>query len=646
MAIDDSLVALERADIVGEIDPRVSYRLGNRLGEGGFSVAFYAMRLSPEGKAPVVIKLLKPSFVREADEAARLLVQKEAVALGRLNERVPPTPFVVRLIDAGNAHVFHEGAELALPWLAVEYVRGGPEGTTLRERVRTSLRVTGCAFDGARALRAIECISSGLQAVHEVGVIHRDIKPDNILCCGFGEDELFKVADFGIARPLGMAGTFGGLVVGTPGYAAPELTALDQHAIGAWSDVFALAAVVFFILTGEEYFPAQTPAQAIRLARERGRPLLRDQAGLAPELRERERTCTALDRILARATGLRPEDRPQSAEGLASEIVPLLTGDSKRGRPSQLLRSSVGVENTVVDLWSWIVRREPSDDIYIRSVAWDGDGTCLVASNHGLRFWEGTEWGALSYAADLPTQGIRFVRRQSPGVWWVGGDEATFARLTLRGVADIIRGPDCTRSFRLFAGDPEEVAVLTSVGAEGTSLHAMIARKWLKALPLDGVANISAITRLDEDRFLIAGASVDRRAWAGIYRPLEWSIEPLVAPNVRAFTAAAALTDLSAAVVVGTNGVVLWHDGTNVMSESVPEGADLSAATIDISGRGWIAGAAGIWIREVTASGPRWRRFWNDPKLTTPIVSLYAESGRVIAVTVDAGVIEGQGRVR
>ena len=66
-----------------------------RPSKGGMSLAFFALRVAPDGETPVVLKILRPQMIRGTDRAALLAVQKEAVALGRLNERLPPTPFVV-----------------------------------------------------------------------------------------------------------------------------------------------------------------------------------------------------------------------------------------------------------------------------------------------------------------------------------------------------------------------------------------------------------------------------------------------------------------------------------------------------------------------------------------------------------------------
>src|SRR4029079_2608710 len=163
----------------------------------------------------------------------------------------------------------------------------------------------------------------GLLAVHEVGVIHRDLKPDNVLCCGFGGDEMFKIADFGVARPAGIA-TFNSAIVGTPGFVAPEISAGDPRAIGPWSDIFSLAAVIFFVLTGEDYFVVRNAAESIVQALSPKRRSILDTRGLSPELRAREQACRSIDFALACASSAKSEVRPHRADSLAAMLVPWL----------------------------------------------------------------------------------------------------------------------------------------------------------------------------------------------------------------------------------------------------------------------------------------------------------------------------------
>ena len=170
-----------------------------------------------------VIKIILPQLVAESDERALTIIKKEAVALGRLNERVPPTPFVVRLLDTGSVRVSlaRSPAAAAVHRARVRARRAG------RHDARRARRIFA---QGHRLLRSIRsaprgCIrglAKGLDEIHAVGVVHRDLSPGNVLCCGSGETEMFKISDFGIARPAGLSVTFGNMLVGTPGYLAPE----------------------------------------------------------------------------------------------------------------------------------------------------------------------------------------------------------------------------------------------------------------------------------------------------------------------------------------------------------------------------------------------------------------------------------------
>ena len=338
---DDSLESLQRTTIPSG-SPAVHYRVDRILGSGGMAIAFFALRMAPDGQTPVVLKITRPGMVRGAGAAGILSVRKESVALGRLNERVPPTPFVVRLIEGDALTVMCGGTTLELPWLALEYVHGGFEGTTLEERIAYSVQRTGFAFDPNRAALAIACMASGLDAIHEVGVIHRDIKPSNVLCCGFGEDEVLKIADFGIARPRGVAATFGGIPVGTPGYAAPEQVMLDDARLGTASDVFSLAGVIFRMLTGEDYLPAATPVDCVVLAQQPARRSITESRWLSPELRERQGACATIDMALGRATAADSQHRPQSGSTLAALCL------------ARMYERGLGVDKNEARMFAWL----------------------------------------------------------------------------------------------------------------------------------------------------------------------------------------------------------------------------------------------------------------------------------------------------
>jgi serine/threonine protein kinase len=653
---DDGLSALVGHEIRSELVPGTSYRILSVVGSGASSVALRALRHAPEGECLVVVKVMRPWFVLQAGAVAALTVKKEAVALGRLNERVPATPFVVRFIDTGTLVVAADGSRVEVPWVVVEYVHGGLLGTTLTERVTNAVRATGFAFDPARAALAIECLAAGLGAVHEVGVIHRDIKPSNVLCCGSDEEEIFKIADFGVAKPVGLAATFGGVVVGTLGYAAPELELADPKAIGPSSDVFSFAAVIYFLLTGDRYFRVKTPGDLIVAVATGQKRSLEGRRFLSPHLRDRKRTLSAIDYALGCATRAEIDKRPQTAGALASMIVPWLRDAVRvRGGSRHAEKKKVGEDDTTrLARWTWTVLHRPSSRV-IRSVAWDGDGRAMAATNAGLSFWNGTQWLDASLGGFPDPTGIRFVRRVAAGRWLIGGDDATVATYTAEGIGDVRRIPGIEHRFDLLSGALDDLAVLVEVQpGEPPVLAALSSRRWLRPLPLPDFGAVADLARIEDARWLVVGRGADGRAHACVYAPLEWQATPLASPGVRAFIACAGRHDKGLGLAAGAGGAVLWWQQGAAVHESVPGGDDLSAAAIDSLERGWVAGRGRIWLRRAPGSTAapgdarpaRWERVWDDPSWTAPIVSLWTDQRGVVAMTADGGVIEGRAEMR
>ena len=314
---------LELADTVLESKrlPEVSYRLQRVIGEGAQGVVFLAVQRQVHAEQQVVVKLLRPRAVRELAGLAAAAISKEVTALERLSARIPPTPFVVRFLDTGMLRIRDNALEL--PWLAVEYIEGGPEGSTLRARVANSLASQGIAFDVARARRAISSMTAGVSAIHEVGVVHRDVNPGNVLCCGTGETEVFKIADFGLARVSSVT-TFGSVLLGTPGYCAPEQSFPDNIGVGPYTDVFSLACSAYFVLTGEAYFDAPTIPEMLVAVHAAERRTLHEAQRLCPELRVNGSLCAQLDRVISRATAADPRRRPQNVQELRALLEPLL----------------------------------------------------------------------------------------------------------------------------------------------------------------------------------------------------------------------------------------------------------------------------------------------------------------------------------
>ncbi len=628
--------------VQSEYQPGVSYRLERRIGEGGMGQAFLALRQAPDGISPVVIKMVRPTAESGAQNSASIIVQKEAVALGRLNERVPPCPFVVRLVDTGSTYL-NGPSKPPTPWLAVEYVHGGVEGTTLEDRVKGSIERTGVAFDPARAAHAVKCLASGLHAIHGVGVVHRDLTPGNILCCGFGEAEILKISDFGIARPQGLAATFGGIPVGTLGYAAPEQCLPDSTGTGTFTDIFALACVIYFTLTGETLFESDTLLKNMLAIRDSKRRSLLDAQALIPELRQRSDACRAIDAAIARATALDPKQRPQEAPELAASIVPWLTETPTPPKPSRRLINSLINLSPPGDLsrWEWTVRH-PGGDRIIRSAAWDTDGHCFAFTTTGPAFWNGQMWVDTPEVAQNLPAGLGFARRLEAGSWLVGGAGGQLAVYATDGVRAIVRAPSNDVTFTHASGRFDDL--LTAVGqrpGEPPSLWAMAARRWLKPMPLDGVAYVAALLRLDDARWVICGRLTQGAGFAAIYSPMQWETTYLLTPRTRAFVAGASESDRGLGLVVGSEGVALRVEG-NAAVVSIAEGApDLTAAAMDVLDREWVASLGKLWVRD-PARDTAWRSVWSDPRWQAPFISIMADAGMLVAMTADGAVLEGR----
>src|SRR5215211_4857526 len=200
------------------------YRLDAQVGSGGMSTVYRAFDSTLERR--VAIKLMHREIASDSDQLERF--RREARAVAQLSH-----PHVVGVIDAGE----DEGR----PYIVLEYV----EGETLKDHIR---RLGRLPVDEAVAY-AIE-IARALGAAHSRHIVHRDVKPQNVL---IDEEGSAKVTDFGIARTLDEDGlTSDGRVLGTTDYVSPE-QALG-HAVGPQSDIYSLGVVLFEMLTGDVPF--------------------------------------------------------------------------------------------------------------------------------------------------------------------------------------------------------------------------------------------------------------------------------------------------------------------------------------------------------------------------------------------------------
>ncbi len=262
------------------------YRLDAQIGSGGMSMVFRAFDTVLERQ--VAIKTLRSDGAADGDQLERF--RREARAVAQLNH-----PHVVGVIDAGD-----DGRGGA--FIVLEYV----EGETLKDRIRRHGRLP---VSEAIAY-AIE-IARALGAAHAAGIVHRDVKPQNVL---IDEEGSAKVTDFGIAQTLDQDGlTADGRVLGTTDYVAPE-QALG-HVVTGQSDLYSLGIVLFEMLTGDVPF---TGENQVAVAMKHVREALPDVQVRRPEV------SSALAAIVDRATAKELPERYASDAELCADLEDVL----------------------------------------------------------------------------------------------------------------------------------------------------------------------------------------------------------------------------------------------------------------------------------------------------------------------------------
>jgi serine/threonine protein kinase len=267
------------------------YRLDAQIGAGGMSTVYRAFDTVLERQ--VAIKLMHREIASESDQLERF--RREARAVAQLNH-----PHVVGVIDAGEDN--------GTPYIVFEYV----EGETLKDRIRRYGRLPV----GEAVAYAIE-IARALGAAHEHQIVHRDVKPQNVL---IDEEGTAKVTDFGIARSLTEEGlTADGRVLGTTDYVSPE-QALGQD-VGPQSDLYSLGVVLFEMLTGDVPFHGENQvAVAMKHVREE----------LPDVLLRRPEASSALAAIVDRATAKDVERRYVSDRDLIADLEEVLAIETAR----------------------------------------------------------------------------------------------------------------------------------------------------------------------------------------------------------------------------------------------------------------------------------------------------------------------------
>ena len=281
------------------------YRLEARVGAGGMSTVYRAFDVTLERQ--VAVKLMNREVASDSDQLERF--RREARAVAQLSH-----PHIVGVIDAGEDD--HR------PYIVLEYV----EGETLKDRIR---RQGGLPVPEAVAY-AIQ-IARALGAAHARHIVHRDVKPQNVM---IDQEGSAKVTDFGIARTLEEEGlTVDGRVLGTTDYVSPE-QALGRPVTGQ-SDLYSLGIVLYEMLTGEVPFKGENQvAVAMKHVRE----------DLPDVQRARPAVSAALASVVETATAKRQDDRYADDAELVADLEEVLAMESARaggvsGQATSVLRT-------------------------------------------------------------------------------------------------------------------------------------------------------------------------------------------------------------------------------------------------------------------------------------------------------------------
>jgi hypothetical protein len=304
------------ASVLPQLEPGsvfAGYQIDSVLDRGGMGVVYKA--IDPDLDRPVALKIIAPEHTQNATAVARFKAECRLAAS----------------LEHPNIVPIHRGGEFeGVLYLAMRYV----PGTNLRHIIDRG------PMDLGRVSRIISQVASALDAAHDRGLVHRDVKPANILITGSGDHEQVYLTDFGLTKRLGSveALTRAGGWVGTPDYVAPEQ--IQGHTIDRRADVYSLGCVLYEMLTGRVAYVKDSDMAKLWAHVTDPPPMPRT---------ERPQLVEAFDTIVATATAKDPEDRYATAGAVGAAVRDAVgEQEAARARPAAapVVPADVGLSAT------------------------------------------------------------------------------------------------------------------------------------------------------------------------------------------------------------------------------------------------------------------------------------------------------------